>query len=89
MAPPGGRKHLQDVDRPGFALELGLKDVTLVLDTAHKSGAPMPFGSVLHDRLLSSLARGRGHLDWSAMGLAISEDAGIDVTEFVENPRPE
>ena len=77
------------MDRPGFALELGLKDVTLVLDTAHKSGAPMPFGSVLHDRLLSSLARGRGHLDWSAMGLAISEDAGIDVTDFVQNPRPE
>jgi len=84
-----GRKHLQDVERPGFALELGLKDVTLVLDTAHKSGTAMPFGSVLHDRLLSSLAKGRGDLDWSSIGLAISEDAGIDVDDFVKNPRPE
>jgi len=84
-----GRKHLQDTERPGFALELGLKDVTLVLDTAHKSNTPMPFGSVLHDRLLSSVAKGRGDLDWSAAGLAISEDAGVDVTDFVNNPRPE
>ena len=84
-----GRKHLQDVDRPGFALELGLKDVSLVLDTAHRSKTPMPFGSVLHDRLLSSLAKGRGDLDWSAAGLAISEDAGVDVQEYVDNPRPE
>jgi len=84
-----GRKHLQDTDHPGFALELGLKDVTLVLETAHKSGTPMPFGSVLHDRLLSALAKGRGQLDWSSIGLSISEDAGINVQEFVINPQPE
>eukprot|EP00941_MAST-03F_sp_MAST-3F-sp1_P002046 g2046.t1 len=84
-----GRKHYQDVNHPGFALELGLKDVSLVLDTAHRSDTPMPLGSLLKDRYLASKNRGRGHLDWSSIGLAISEDAGVDVKEAVENPKPE
>ena len=84
-----GRKHLQDHDHPGFALELGLKDVSLVLDTAHKSGTPMPLGSLLRDRYLSSFNKGRGDLDWSSIGLAASEDSGVDVSDYVENPRPE
>lgn len=84
-----GRKHLQDHDHPGFALELGLKDVSLVLDTAQKSGTPMPLGSLLRDRYLSSFNKGRGHLDWSSIGLAASEDSGVDVSDYVKNPRPE
>jgi len=27
--------------------------------------------------------------DWSAIGLSISEDAGVDVTERAANPQPE
>ena len=68
---------------PGFQLELGLKDVTLALDVAHKTQAPMPFASVLHDRFLGSLAKGRGKMDWSAIGLAVSEEAGVDVSDLV------
>ena len=68
---------------PGFQLELGLKDVTLALDVAHKVGAPMPFASTLHDRFLGSLAKGRGQMDWSAIGLAVSEEAGVDVSHLV------
>jgi len=71
-------KRLHDPKPTNFGLELGLKDVTLVLDTAHKSGVPMPVGSVLHDRYLQSLARGRGELDWSAIGLSVAEDAGLE-----------
>jgi len=55
-----------------------MKDVTLALDVAHKVQAPMPFASVLHDRFLASSSRGRGRMDWSAIGLAVSEDAGLD-----------
>ena len=84
-----GRKHLQDIDHPGFALELGLKDVSLILDTAQRSGTPMPLGSLLRDRYQSALNRGQGQLDWSSIGLNVSEDAGIDVSDFVDNPRPE
>jgi hypothetical protein len=38
----------------------------------------MPFASLLHDRFLSSSARGRGHLDWSAIAMSVAEDAGIE-----------
>ncbi len=72
----GQRIHMPDAR---FGLELGLKDVALVCDTAHKSGVPMPFASTLHDRLLAAQSRGRGELDWSAIGLSISEDAGYSV----------
>lgn len=85
------RKHFQDVDHPGFGLELGLKDIALVLDTAKTSPTPvpMPFASVLHNRLTTSKNRGWGELDWSAIGLSISEDAGVDITDAAENPQPE
>mmetsp|Transcript_27392 Transcript_27392/g.57769 ORF Transcript_27392/g.57769 Transcript_27392/m.57769 type:complete len:253 (+) Transcript_27392:2-760(+) len=68
---------------PGFQLDLGLKDVTLALDVAHKVRSPMPFGSVLHDRFLAASAKGRGSMDWSAIALSVSEDAGIDVSNFI------
>ena len=65
---------------PGFQLELGLKDISLALSAAHKVGAPMPFASVLHDKLLAAKSKGRGKLDWSAVALETSEDAGVDVS---------
>lgn len=37
----------------------------------------MPFASLLHDRFLAASARGRGHLDWSAIALSVAEDAGV------------
>jgi 3-hydroxyisobutyrate dehydrogenase-like beta-hydroxyacid dehydrogenase len=85
------RKHFQDVEHPGFGLELGLKDIALVLDTAKTSPTPvpMPFASVLHNRLTTSKNRGWGELDWSAIGLSISEDAGVDISDAANNPRPE
>ena len=43
----------------------------------------MPFGSVLHDRFLAAKARGRGKMDWSAIGLSASEEAGVDVSALV------
>lgn len=70
----------------GFQLELGLKDVTLALDVAHKVHAPMPFASTLHDRFLASLAKGRGQMDWSALALGLSEDAGVDVRKWLPEP---
>ena len=68
---------------PGFQLELGLKDVRLACDVARQVEAPMPFASVLHDRFLASTARGRGQMDWSAIGLSVSEEAGVDVSKLV------
>jgi 3-hydroxyisobutyrate dehydrogenase-like beta-hydroxyacid dehydrogenase len=61
----------------GFRLVLGLKDVNLALETAAASTMPMPIASLLHDRMLANIARGRGEMDWLAVSLGIAEDAGL------------
>ncbi|MGB6623802.1 MAG: NAD(P)-dependent oxidoreductase, partial [Candidatus Acidiferrales bacterium] len=63
----------------GFRLALGLKDINLVLQTAMESQAPMPTASLLRDRWLGAMAKKRENLDWAAVALGISEDAGIKV----------
>lgn len=65
-------------DPPGFALELGMKDIRLARDTAEAALVPMPLADLVHARLLSALANGRGQLDWSAIEISTAEDAGID-----------
>ena len=61
----------------GFRLELGAKDVRLVLQSADESRVPMPAASLARDRLLAALAKGRADMDWSALTLGIAEEAGI------------
>jgi 3-hydroxyisobutyrate dehydrogenase-like beta-hydroxyacid dehydrogenase len=61
----------------GFQLTLGWKDIRLVLQTAAESSTPMPIASLLRDRLLSAISKGRGDLDWSALALGASDDAGL------------
>jgi 3-hydroxyisobutyrate dehydrogenase-like beta-hydroxyacid dehydrogenase len=61
----------------GFRLELGLKDLDLVLEVAAKSKTPMPLASMLHDRFIAALAKGRESLDWSAISMGANEDAGL------------
>ena len=61
----------------GFRLPLGLKDIELVLQTAGAANAPMPVASILRDRFISAIARGRADLDWSAIALGAADDAGL------------
>ncbi|MGC2492836.1 NAD(P)-dependent oxidoreductase [Candidatus Binatus sp.] len=61
----------------GFRLPLGLKDINLVLQTAAEAHAPMPTASLLHDRFVSAIAKGRADLDWSAIALGAADDAGL------------
>jgi 3-hydroxyisobutyrate dehydrogenase-like beta-hydroxyacid dehydrogenase len=68
----------------GFTVSLGLKDVNLILQTAAASTMPMPLASLLHDRFLSAMARGRGDLDWAAVALNVAEEAGMSVKEAAE-----
>ena len=65
----------------GFRLVLGLKDVTLALQAAHAVGVPMPIASLVRDRLMASVAKGRGELDWASLDLAASEDSGLALPE--------
>jgi 3-hydroxyisobutyrate dehydrogenase-like beta-hydroxyacid dehydrogenase len=62
---------------PGFRLALGLKDITLALQAATAKSMPMPVGSLLRDRWLASVAKGRENLDWTAIALSVAEDAGL------------
>ncbi|MFG2822461.1 NAD(P)-dependent oxidoreductase [Kitasatospora sp. NPDC048365] len=51
----------------GFRLALGLKDVTLALDTAAASDVALPFAEVLGDALRQAIADGRGGHDLAAL----------------------
>lgn len=66
----------QTYEPAGFKLELGMKDVRLVRDAAESATVPMPLADLLHARLLTSLAKGRGQLDWTAIEMVSAEDAG-------------
>lgn len=61
----------------GFRLALGLKDISLTLQTAALSSVPMPLASLLHDRWLTGVAKGRADMDWTAAALGVAEDAGL------------
>jgi 3-hydroxyisobutyrate dehydrogenase-like beta-hydroxyacid dehydrogenase len=79
------RQHIpgQPLVGPGFGLALGLKDITLARDVAAQVQTPLPLASLLQDRFLASAAKGRSALDWSAVALLASEDAGRDVTAWL------
>ncbi len=62
---------------PGFKMNLGLKDIDLLLRTADHLKVPLPVAGILHDRLMTGLANGRENLDWSAIAMTQMEDAGI------------
>jgi 3-hydroxyisobutyrate dehydrogenase-like beta-hydroxyacid dehydrogenase len=66
----------QTYEPAGFKLELGMKDVRLVRDAAESATVPMPLADLLHTRMLTSLAKGRGQLDWTAIEMVSAEDAG-------------
>jgi 3-hydroxyisobutyrate dehydrogenase-like beta-hydroxyacid dehydrogenase len=73
-----GRAIAQEQYEPaGFKLSLGLKDVDLVLQTAQESQMPMPLASLVHDRLIAAVAKGRGDIDWTGLALGVSEEAGL------------
>jgi 3-hydroxyisobutyrate dehydrogenase-like beta-hydroxyacid dehydrogenase len=67
----------QRFEPAGFRLALGLKDINLVLQTAASSAVPMPLASLLRDRWLTGIAKGRGDMDWTAVALGVAEDAGL------------
>jgi 3-hydroxyisobutyrate dehydrogenase-like beta-hydroxyacid dehydrogenase len=73
----GGLIARQEFEPAGMAATLGLKDVRLVLAAAEQLQVPLPVASVLRDRLLTLVATGGGHLDWSALATLADRDAGM------------
>jgi 3-hydroxyisobutyrate dehydrogenase-like beta-hydroxyacid dehydrogenase len=74
----GGLIARSEFEPAGFAAELGIKDVRLVLEAADELDVPLPIASLLRDRFLTLLANGGGHLDWSAIATLASRDAGLE-----------
>jgi 3-hydroxyisobutyrate dehydrogenase-like beta-hydroxyacid dehydrogenase len=73
-----GAKMVQQRYAPGFAFPLALKDVRLALSEADAAGVPMPSVDVVHERLMTGVARGHAALDWSALALVSAEEAGLE-----------
>jgi len=73
----GKRVLDRDFKEGGFRMELGLKDINLLLQSADSARVPMPIATLLHNRLLSGIAKDRGYLDWSAIFFSAFEDAGL------------
>ena len=61
----------------GFKMRLGLKDNRLALAAAEAVDTPMPFASLVHDNMLTALARGMEDLDWSATAKLAADNAGL------------
>jgi 3-hydroxyisobutyrate dehydrogenase-like beta-hydroxyacid dehydrogenase len=62
----------------GFKLELGLKDVRLAQALADQLQVPMPLAGLLHDHMLSLVARGHGADDWSSFARVSADRAGLE-----------
>src|SRR5439155_1248255 len=56
---------------------LALKDARLVLRAAAELGVPMPLANLAHDHMLTGVARGQGHLDWTAVAEVLRDAAGL------------
>ena len=61
----------------GFTAELGHKDLKLVRQVAAEVGVPVPFQNIIENRLIATIAKGRGKEDWSALSWLAAEDAGL------------
>jgi len=62
----------------GFQLALGLKDVNLALGAGEELRVPLPLASLVRERMLTALARGRERFDWSGFASVIREAAGLE-----------
>jgi 3-hydroxyisobutyrate dehydrogenase-like beta-hydroxyacid dehydrogenase len=53
------------------------KDFGLVLEAADEGLVPMPLANLIHDRLTTTVAKGRDNVDWASFAREVSEGAGL------------
>jgi 3-hydroxyisobutyrate dehydrogenase-like beta-hydroxyacid dehydrogenase len=66
------------VDDVGSDLLTEIKDVQLILDASTDTRAPLPFASVVRDKVLTALAHGLGAKDCSAVYQITRMCAGLN-----------
>ena len=68
----------RDFSDPGFALSGAMKDMELMMQAAGEVRAPLPFGSIVRDKLLTAAAGGMEDLDWAVISEISRTQAGLD-----------
>jgi 3-hydroxyisobutyrate dehydrogenase-like beta-hydroxyacid dehydrogenase len=71
------RVRARTFDEVGFALRAALKDTQLMLEASTDVRAPLPFGSIVRDKLLAASANGLEDKDWSAIYEITRMNAGL------------
>jgi 3-hydroxyisobutyrate dehydrogenase-like beta-hydroxyacid dehydrogenase len=64
-------------DNAGASVPLGMKDNRALLQAGEQMGVPMPFASVVRDRMVALIGRGEAHLDWFAIAKQARREAGL------------
>lgn len=73
-----GRQILdKNYTEPLFKLQLGLKDIRLIAETATESNTPMRFARVLQDRFSAAVAHGLSSYDWTGIASEVESEAGL------------
>jgi 3-hydroxyisobutyrate dehydrogenase-like beta-hydroxyacid dehydrogenase len=68
----------RDFSDPGFTLSGAMKDMELMMQAAGDLRAPLPFGSIVREKLLTAAARGMEDLDWAAISEISRIQAGLN-----------
>ncbi len=63
--------------KPGFKAYMQVKDLKIVMDTAHTYGVPLPQTSITHQLYEAMIAMGNGDLDNSAVITVLEALAGV------------
>ena len=66
--------------KPGFRLDLHIKDLTNALETGYALGTPMPLASIVMDQMKYMSANGHGSEDHTVLMQYYEQLAGVELT---------
>ena len=69
------------IESPGFKTTLGLKDVTLAVDTARAFGANLAMASAIQNQLQKAIESGYADHDWASIAIVAAREAGLRATD--------
>ncbi|MFT8550144.1 MAG: NAD(P)-dependent oxidoreductase [Acetobacter okinawensis] len=67
----------QEYDHPGAPVTLGLKDVGMFMNAGGDYGVPLPYASVVRDRLLSAISAGDAERDFVVIQERVRQESGL------------
>ena len=67
----------QNFDSPGAPVTLGLKDIGMFLDAGGDYAVPLPYASIVRDRLLSAISAGDADRDFVVLMERVRQSSGL------------